>query len=75
MKCFMEEDGIANSNCEINNGKNVDLNIVFASQNNFHFTSHHSRFKNRTKQVRVSLLFNFHFQFTDKSVGSLWSPL
>ena len=28
-------------------------------------------FKNRTKQVRFCLLFNFHLQFTNKSVGSL----
>ena len=58
--------------CEINNGQSVDLNIVFASWNNFHFTSHRSRFKNRTKQVRFYLLFNFHLQFTNKSVGPLW---
>ena len=48
--------------CEINNGQSVDMNIVFAS--------HRSRFKNRTKQVRFYLLFNFHSQFTNKSVGS-----
>ena len=27
--------------------------------------------QNRTKQVRFYLLFNFHLQFTNKSVGSL----
>ena len=57
--------------CEINNGQSVDLNIVFASWNNFHFTSHRSRFKNRTKHVRFYLLFNFHLQFTIKDGGSL----
>ena len=40
--------------------------------NNFQFTSHHSRFKKKIKQVRFYLLFNFHLQFTNKSVGSLW---
>ena len=45
--------------CEINNGQSV------------HFTSHRSKFKNRTKQVRFYLLFNFRLQFTNKSVGSL----
>ena len=57
--------------CEINNGQSVELNIVFASSNNFHFTSHHSRFEDKTKQVRFYLLFHFHLQFTNKSVGSL----
>ena len=37
----------------------------------FHFTSHCSRFKSRAKQVRFYLLYNFHFQFTNKSLGSL----
>ena len=36
-----------------------------------HFTVHHSRFEDKTKQVRFYLLFNFHLQFTYKSVGSL----
>ena len=45
-------------------------NIVFSSYNNFHFTSHRSRFKNRTKQVRFYLLFNYHLQFPNKSVAS-----
>ena len=58
--------------CEINNGQSVDLSIVFASCNNFRFTSHRSRFKNRTKHVRFYLLFNFHLQFTNKGGGSLW---
>ena len=57
--------------CQINNSHGVGLNIVFASSNNFHFTSHHSGFENKTKQVRFYLLFNFHLQFTNKSVGSL----
>ena len=42
-------------------------------KNNFHFTSHHSRFKYKTKQVRFYLLCNFYLQFTNKSVGSLCS--
>ena len=33
--------------------------------------AHRSKFKNRTKQVRFYLLFNFRLQFTNKSVGSL----
>ena len=36
----------------------------------FHFDC--SRFKRRTKQVRFYLLYNFHLQFTNKSLGSLW---
>ena len=36
--------------CEINNGQRVDLYIVFASQNNFHFTLHCSIFKSRTNR-------------------------
>ena len=35
----------------------------------FHYAR--SRFKNRTKQLGFYLLFNFHLQFTNKTVGSL----
>ena len=42
--------------CEINNGQSVNLDIVFASSNNFHVTSHHSGFENKTKQVRFYLI-------------------
>ena len=33
-------------------------------------TSHRSRFKNRTKQVRFYLVFNYHLQFPNKNLAS-----
>ena len=37
----------------------------------FHFAPQQIRGLDKTKQVRFYLLFNFHLQFTNNSVGSL----
>ena len=47
------------------------LEYSFLIVKQLHFSLHHSTFKNRAKQVRFYLLFNFHLQFKNKRVGSL----
>ena len=63
-----ETNHIKIKHCEIY-GQSADTNIVFASQDNFHFTLLPNRFKNS-----FYLSSDFHLQFTSKSMGSLWYP-